>query len=66
MILLTNEERRWLRNASIRGGGFVQHFAEAVIRADHENLEIIYPAFTALKEKYTEYSVKRTADDDSE
>lgn len=56
---LTNEERVWLRNASVRGGGFVSHFAEAVIRADDENLRIIYPAFSALVEKYTEYKVKK-------
>lgn len=55
MIILTNEERAWLDNAATRGGGFVSTFAKAVIRADDENLRIIYSAFQRLMEKYSEY-----------
>jgi len=38
-----------------KAGGFLSTFAEAVIRADADNYEILKPAIEQLKAKYPKY-----------
>jgi len=46
----------WLMNAVNFGDGFVHSFAEAAMRADSENYEIIRPALLKLKARYPDYA----------
>lgn len=47
--------RAWAANAARSGGGFIQNFAGAVLRADVDNYEILMPAIEPLMLKYPEY-----------
>jgi len=55
LIVYLDACRPWLTNAKKRGGGFVSAFADAVLRADLDNLRILVPALTKLREKYPNY-----------
>jgi hypothetical protein len=45
----------WCLNVQTDAGDFLKAFAEAVLRADEENLVILLPAISALMEKYPKY-----------
>jgi hypothetical protein len=45
----------WLINASRFGGSFIRALADAGIRADDINYEIIRPVLLVMKEKYPHY-----------
>ena len=54
---MTDNERRWLNNASRYGGSFVKAFAEACFCADGENWIILKPVFNQISQKYTTYFI---------
>ena len=61
MLLATNDEELydWIFNAANpdrHAGSFVQALAEAGLRADHENYQIIRPALLLIAAKYPKYS----------
>jgi hypothetical protein len=59
---MTPEIRNWASNAIAHGGSFVKSFAEAVLRADPDNFEILEQATRTLMEKYPKYGeIRRTA-----
>jgi hypothetical protein len=45
----------WLNNAAQRGGGFVQSFADAALRADHENYPLIRAQLLVMRKNYPAY-----------
>lgn len=52
----------WLINAvdpRYRAGGFIRAIADAALRADWENYDILRPALMQLKDKYPEYAAKQ-------
>lgn len=51
----------WLVAAQARGGGFVHAIADAGLRADPENYELIRPVLLELQRKYPQYSLKSFA-----
>ncbi|MGH9685270.1 MAG: hypothetical protein ACRD4S_16870 [Candidatus Acidiferrales bacterium] len=61
MIWQTDEEMmNWLLNLwPMNAGDFLQSIAEAAMRADHENYEMIRPLLLQLKSKYPKYDVPR-------
>jgi hypothetical protein len=52
---MTNDEARWLQTALAYGGSFIRTFAEACLRTDQDNEQILRPALRALMKKYPDY-----------
>lgn len=51
--------RNWIINARQDGGGFVSAFADACIRADNLNWEMLREIAFLMREKYPEYNSTR-------
>lgn len=45
----------WCLNVQDEAGDFLKSFASAVMRADPENFEILWPSLLALMTKYSQY-----------
>jgi hypothetical protein len=52
-----NELHPWLIDAQQSGGGFVKALAEAALRADTHNYDLLRPSLLAVAAKYPKYGL---------
>ena len=55
LSIYRDDSAQWISNAMAFGGSFVKAFAEAIARADFDNLRILEPALRELRTKYPDY-----------
>ena len=54
---MTEEQRKWCKNADVRGGSFVKSFVKTLFLADDINFLLLEPILNILMKKYPYYNI---------